>query len=179
MGEPAPRADSGDHVVERGALAGDQRDARAVRSQRLGERPSQPSARSGDQSSLSFDLHALIVIAGGNMSAIKLIYWPETKKMPTRTPIDHLADNIKAIRTARGLSQQQIAKVAGIPRATWTNLESGAANPTLTVLVKVASALEIRLDELLAPPRQPARFLRVDELPIRQRGHVVIRKLIP
>src|SRR5580704_3731799 len=99
--------------------------------------------------------------------------------MPTRTPIDHLADNIKAIREARGLSQQQIAKSAAIPRATWTNLESGAANPTLTVLVKVASALEVRLDELLAPPRQPARFLRADELPIRQRGQVVIRKLIP
>ena len=49
---------------------------------------------------------------------------------------DHLADNIKAVREARGLSQQQIAKAAGIPRATWTHLESGAANPTLAVLVK-------------------------------------------
>ena len=36
--------------------------------------------------------------------------------MPTRTPTDHLAENIKAIREARGLSQQQIAKAAGIPR---------------------------------------------------------------
>jgi transcriptional regulator with XRE-family HTH domain len=98
--------------------------------------------------------------------------------MPT-TATDHLADNIKAIRETRGLSQQQIAKSAGIPRATWTNLESGAANPTLAVLVKVANALEVRLDELLAPPRQPARFLRADELPTRQRGQVAIRKLLP
>jgi transcriptional regulator with XRE-family HTH domain len=97
--------------------------------------------------------------------------------MPTTT--DHLADNIKGIREARGLSQQQIAKIAGIPRATWTHLESGAANPTLAVLVKVASALEVRLDELLAPPRQPARFMRADELPTRQRGQVAIRKLLP
>ena len=97
--------------------------------------------------------------------------------MPTAT--DHLADNIKGIREARGLSQQQIAKAAGIPRATWTHLESGAANPTLAVLIKVASALEVRLDELLAPPRQPARFLRADELPTRQRGQVAIRKLLP
>jgi transcriptional regulator with XRE-family HTH domain len=98
--------------------------------------------------------------------------------MPT-SATDHLADNIKAIRETRGLSQQQIAKAAGIPRATWTNLESGAANPTLAVLVKVAAALEVRLDELLAPPRQPARFLRADELPTRQRGQVKIRKLLP
>src|SRR2546429_9503050 len=92
---------------------------------------------------------------------------------------DHLADNIKALREARGLSQQQIAKAAGIPRATWTHLESGAANPTLAVLIKVASALQVRLDELLAPARQPARLLHADELPMRLRGTVAIRKLLP
>ena len=93
--------------------------------------------------------------------------------------VDHLADNIKALRETRGLSQQQMAKAAGIPRATWTHLESGAANPTLAVLVKVAAALQVRLDELLAPPRQPARHLRADELPSRTKGDVVIRKLLP
>ncbi|MDB4956704.1 MAG: ydcN [Myxococcales bacterium] len=92
---------------------------------------------------------------------------------------DHLADNIRGIREARGLSQQQIAKAAGVPRATWTHLESGGSNPTLAVLVKVANALQVRLDELLAPPRQPARLLRADELPTRQRGQVAIRKLLP
>lgn len=92
---------------------------------------------------------------------------------------DHLAGNIKALRATRGLSQQQIAKAAGIPRATWTHLESGAANPTLTVLVKVANALQVRLDELLASPRAPARHLKASELPVRQRGHVAVRKLLP
>lgn len=92
---------------------------------------------------------------------------------------DHLADNIKAIREARGLSQQQIAKAAGIPRATWTHLESGAANPTLAVLIKVANALQVRLDELLAAPRAPARHLRASELPVRQRGQVTVRRLLP
>ena len=72
---------------------------------------------------------------------------------------DHLADNIKALREARGLSQQQIAKAAGVPRATWTHLESGAANPTLAVLIKVANALQVRLDEMLAAPRPPARHI--------------------
>ena len=92
---------------------------------------------------------------------------------------DHLADNIRALRATRALSQQQIARAAGIPRATWTHLESGAANPTLAVLVKVANALQVRLDELLAPPRQPARLLRASELPTRERGDVHIRKLLP
>jgi transcriptional regulator with XRE-family HTH domain len=94
-------------------------------------------------------------------------------------PADHLADNIKALRETRGLSQQQIAKIAGIPRATWTHLESGAGNPTLAVLIKVANALQVRLDELLASPRTPARHLRAEDLPVRQRGDVTVRKLLP
>nr|HEX4318579.1 XRE family transcriptional regulator [Kofleriaceae bacterium] len=92
---------------------------------------------------------------------------------------EHLADNIKSLREARGLSQQQIAKLAGIPRATWTHLESGGANPTLAVLVKVANALQVRVDELLGSPHSPARHLRADELVVRRRGDVAIRKLLP
>lgn len=97
----------------------------------------------------------------------------------TAVHYDNLAENIKALRNARGLSQQQIAKAAGIPRATWTHLESGAANPTLAVLVKVANALQVRLDELLAAARPPARHIAASELPVRQRGDVTVRKLLP
>lgn len=92
---------------------------------------------------------------------------------------DHLADNIRSLREQRGLSQQQIAKAAGIPRATWTHLESGGANPTLAVLVKVAGALQVRVDELLAAPPTAARFVRADELPVRSKTNVTIRKLLP
>ncbi|MGE0549386.1 MAG: helix-turn-helix domain-containing protein [Kofleriaceae bacterium] len=92
---------------------------------------------------------------------------------------DYLASNIKAIREARGLSQQQIAKTAGIPRATWTHLESGSANPTLAVLIKVANALQVRLDELLGSPRPGARHLKASALPVRQRGDVAVRRLLP
>jgi XRE family transcriptional regulator, regulator of sulfur utilization len=102
--------------------------------------------------------------------------WQEANAMA-----DHevLADNVRMLREARGLSQQQIAKLAGVPRATWTHLESGGANPTLAVLVKIANALQVRLDELLAAPRGPARLVRADELPVRRRGLVEIRKLLP
>lgn len=91
----------------------------------------------------------------------------------------NLAANIRHLRETRGFTQQQMAELAGIPRPTWANLESGAANPTLSVLVKVAGALQIRLEELIGPPRAAARFYRADELPGRQRGAVRIRKLLP
>lgn len=91
----------------------------------------------------------------------------------------NLAENVRALRDARGLSQAQLAKAAGIPRPTWTNIESGAANPTLAVLLKVAAALQVRLEELLAAPRANVRLFKADELTVRRRGKVVIRKLLP
>jgi transcriptional regulator with XRE-family HTH domain len=91
----------------------------------------------------------------------------------------HLAENVRSLREQRGLTQQQIAKIAGIPRATWGNLESGAANPTLQVLTKVAGALQVRLEELLAQPRTGARHVPARELFMRRRGDVQIRRLLP
>ncbi|PRP96537.1 anaerobic benzoate catabolism transcriptional regulator [Enhygromyxa salina] len=91
----------------------------------------------------------------------------------------NLAENIRQLRDARGLSQAQVAKAAGIPRPTWTNLESGGANPTLAVLLKVAAALHVRLEELLAPPRGTGKVYRADELTVRRRGKVTVRKLLP
>src|SRR5262245_22572568 len=91
----------------------------------------------------------------------------------------HLGRNIQALREARGQTQQRIARVAGIPRATWANLESGAANPTLAVLIKVAQALQVRLEELIEPPRRIGRLYRAAALPSRTRGPVTVRKLLP
>lgn len=90
-----------------------------------------------------------------------------------------LADNVKSLREARGMTQHQIAKVAGVPRPTWANLESGAANPTLGVLVKVAGALAVSLEELVGPPRALVKHYRAAELPLRKRGKVMVRRLLP
>jgi transcriptional regulator with XRE-family HTH domain len=91
----------------------------------------------------------------------------------------HLGRNIQALREARGQTQQQIAKLAAVPRATWANLESGAANPTLAVLVKAAQALQVRLEELIEPPRRIGRLYKAAALPSRTRGAITIRKLLP
>lgn len=91
----------------------------------------------------------------------------------------NLGHNIRALREARGATQQQIAKAAGVPRPTWANLESGAANPTLSVLIKVANALQVRVEELIGPPKASVKFYRADDLPMRKRGKVNVRKLLP
>lgn len=91
----------------------------------------------------------------------------------------YLAENVRSLREQRALTQKQMASIAGIPRATWGNLESGSANPTLQVLTKVAAALQVRLEELLSPPRTAARHVPARELFVRRRGAVEIRKLLP
>lgn len=97
----------------------------------------------------------------------------------TDTISANLADNIRQLREARGLTQQQMAKVSGLPRPTWSNLESGAANPTIAVLIKVAAALQVSVEELLSPPRASARYFPAETLQVRQRGLVQVRKLLP
>ena len=90
-----------------------------------------------------------------------------------------LADNLKQLRVARGLTQAKVAQSAALPRPTYANLETGAANPTLGVLVRVAAALQVSLEELLSPPRAAVRFFARGSLPSRTRGDVVIQDLLP
>jgi transcriptional regulator with XRE-family HTH domain len=92
---------------------------------------------------------------------------------------DRLGHNIKLLREARGMTQHQIAKVAGMPRATWANLESGDANPTLSVLDRVAFAFQVSLEELIASPRAEGRRYSASELRVVSRGAATIRKLLP
>jgi transcriptional regulator with XRE-family HTH domain len=87
--------------------------------------------------------------------------------------------NVRQLREARGLTQDQLAKIAGVPRATWANLESGAANPTLSVLRRAAAALQVTIEELLSAPRAVARFYPKDTLPTRTPGQALVRKLLP
>ncbi len=91
----------------------------------------------------------------------------------------NLGRNVRQLRERRGLSQAQLAKLAGVPRATWTNLESGDANPTLGVLIKAANALQVRLEELLSRGHGEVKLVPVASLPTRNRGPVGIRKLLP
>jgi len=90
-----------------------------------------------------------------------------------------LASNVRKLRQARGLTQQQMSKLSQLPRATWANLESGTANPTLAVLHGVAVALQVSLEELVAQPRADAKHYPRSALPSRKRGAVTVRSLLP
>jgi transcriptional regulator with XRE-family HTH domain len=98
--------------------------------------------------------------------------------MPARLS-QRLAANIRHLREARGLTQEQMAGLAAIPRATWGHLETGSANPTLAVLDKVASALQVPIEELTAAPRTPGRLYPKEALKARKQGDGLVRQLLP
>ncbi|MEM6954453.1 MAG: helix-turn-helix domain-containing protein [Myxococcota bacterium] len=92
---------------------------------------------------------------------------------------ERLASNVRALRDGRGLSQAQVAKMAGVPRATWATVEAGGSNPTLAVLLKIAGVLGVSLEELVAPPRGTGRLVARSALKTRRRGGVTVTDLVP
>lgn len=91
----------------------------------------------------------------------------------------NLAENVRLLRRARGQTQAHLSRLAGVPRATLAHLESGAGNPTLQVLVRVAAALQVTLEELVAKPRAACRHYPAASLPVRKKGEVLLRSLLP
>ena len=92
----------------------------------------------------------------------------------------NLARNLASLRHTRSLTQDALAKAAAVPRSTIANLESGDGNPSLAVLVKVAGALGVPIDELLASPRALVRRWPADEVATRSKGRgVTLRDLVP
>ena len=96
-----------------------------------------------------------------------------------QTQAANLAENLRRLREARGLSQQQMARISGIPRPTWSSLESGSANPTLAVLGRAAAALQVSIEELIGPPRSTGTLYRTRDVPVRKRSGVAVRTLLP
>jgi len=92
---------------------------------------------------------------------------------------ERIGRNAKQLREARGMTQAQMAKIAQVPRATWTNLESGYANPTVTVLHRAAAALQVTIEELLSTPRAACEYFPRGTLPTRTPGQAQVRKLLP
>lgn len=60
-----------------------------------------------------------------------------------------LAVNMKRLRKERGWSQETLADEAGLDRTYISGIERVVKNPTITVVDRVASALQCGLGDLL------------------------------
>jgi Zn-dependent peptidase ImmA (M78 family)/transcriptional regulator with XRE-family HTH domain len=64
-----------------------------------------------------------------------------------------LGENLRRIRTAKGMSQGELADAAQLSRVGYRSIEAGAAAPRVDSLMRVAAALEVPVAQLLAPVR--------------------------
>lgn len=62
---------------------------------------------------------------------------------------EEIGENIRLLRHRRGMSQEQLALIAGINTSYIGQIERGEKNPTIKILERISSALGISLLDLL------------------------------
>lgn len=58
-------------------------------------------------------------------------------------------EQLKSLRTEKGLSQRQLADELGITRSAYANYEQGIREPDFATLAKLCRFFEISADEIL------------------------------
>jgi len=91
----------------------------------------------------------------------------QTQKVSKRSRRGHelLRTRLKALRQARGLTLQELSRLARVSKAMLSQIEQGKVNPTVAVMIKIAGALRVSVGELIeAPVRHNIyRVIRSDE----------------
>jgi len=90
-----------------------------------------------------------------------------------------LAENLRRLREARGFTQQELSVASGVPRPTLAHLESGSANPTLSVIARVAHALSVPMEDLVARPSAVLEFRSAKSLGRHERSGLRIVDVCP
>ena len=65
-----------------------------------------------------------------------------------------LSTNLRRVRVATGRSQAEVAKVAGITRVAYRNIEAGTASPRINTVMAIAKALKVDMGDLFTPVRE-------------------------
>jgi len=77
------------------------------------------------------------------------------------TPV--LGQNLRRLRTRRGLSLERLAERSGVSRAMLSQVELGQSTPTINVLWKISTSLEVPFSALITPAKQESlAVLRAD-----------------
>lgn len=69
-------------------------------------------------------------------------------------PFLNLALNVWAYRVNAGMTQEQLAQAAEMSQPRIANIEQDASNPTLMTISRIAVALGVTADRLLAEPEE-------------------------
>jgi transcriptional regulator with XRE-family HTH domain len=99
----------------------------------------------------------------------------------TTKPAKNIAHNLQYIRQHKNLSQNQLAKLSGVTRASIAQLETGTSNPSLEILLKLSTTLKISIDELISSPKAEVELIRSVDIPLelKSKEGIIVRKLLP
>lgn len=81
---------------------------------------------------------------------------------------DTLAKNVRAIRLAKGYSQEELAFACGLHRTYISDIERGTRNISLDNIERIATALDVQLSELFNSNELASDFQPVKEVPRRE-----------
>ncbi|MCB9024902.1 MAG: helix-turn-helix domain-containing protein [Bdellovibrionaceae bacterium] len=92
-----------------------------------------------------------------------------------------LAINVQNLRKKQNLTQHQLALRSELPRSTLSYIESGSGNPSLHNLTRLALALQVSIEELLAIPKTQTQLIKKENIPriMKAGGLVEVLKLFP
>ncbi|MFT8808131.1 cupin domain-containing protein [Gluconobacter sp.] len=90
-----------------------------------------------------------------------------------------LGTRLRFVRTARNLSQRELAKRTGVTNSTISLIESGDMNPSVGTLKRVLDGIPVTLGEFfsIAPEGSEKVFYHADELVTFEQGGVIFRQV--
>jgi putative transcriptional regulator len=74
-----------------------------------------------------------------------------------------LSSSVAPLRKAQGLTQQELARLAGVSRQTVVELERGDYNPSTALALRLAVLLDASVEELFQLPGDEAQVLRASK----------------
>ncbi|TCC34353.1 helix-turn-helix domain-containing protein [Kribbella speibonae] len=86
--------------------------------------------------------------------------------------LESVGPRLRALRAERGTTLAQLSETTGISVSTLSRLESGQRRPTLELLLPLARAHQVQLDELVDAP--PTGDPRIYQKPIKRHGTIHI-----
>ena len=75
-------------------------------------------------------------------------------RSPESSAVRALGPQLRLLRSAAGLSQEQLGERASVTSASVSRIERGKNHPSGALLGRLADALGVSLDELRKPPRK-------------------------
>ncbi len=84
------------------------------------------------------------------------------KQLPNNSPPE-VGAILQRLRLARGLTLEDLSRIAGVSKSMLSQIEREKANPTIAITWRLANALGVPIGELLSSEARPVETIRVLE----------------